>query len=185
MILTLSTSSPIISAALGERGKVQFSATKEGHRRASELVIDTVEEVLSQAKVDLKDLEGIVVDVGPGGFTSVRVGVTVAKMWGTAFPLSLYAVSAFDLINPGGDAAIAGRSDEIVVRREGKLETYSEWPDVLGYGVAKDDPTFPEARRAFLTGSVWRSVRPQELVPDYIHPPRISQPKTPFGFVPR
>jgi len=180
MILALSTSSPWLSAAVGREGLVIADARQESHRRASEELIALVDKVLAAANVELDDLSGIVVDVGPGGFTSVRVGVTVAKMWAEFLSRPLWSITAFDLIAPGGQAGIAGRANQILVKADG-ASTVETWPDVPGYGWGKDAPTFPDARRAFEATAAWKEVDPRSLVPDYIHPPQISQPKQPFA----
>lgn len=178
MILALSTSSPWLSAAVGREGVVIAHARQESHRRAGEEVIRLVDTVLGSAHVDLSDLTGISVDVGPGGFTSVRVGVTVAKMWAVYLGCPIWSVSAFDLMAPGGPAAIAGRTHQILVRSE-EVVTVETWPDVPGYGWGKEEPTYPDASRAFEAEPFWRKVDARTLVPDYIHPPQISTPKQP------
>jgi tRNA threonylcarbamoyladenosine biosynthesis protein TsaB len=47
--------------------------------RKAQAVLPLLEELLTQRHLELKDLTGIEVNPGPGSFTGVRVGVTIAN----------------------------------------------------------------------------------------------------------
>jgi tRNA threonylcarbamoyladenosine biosynthesis protein TsaB len=103
-LLALDTSNQYCSVALQARGQV--TAHHEwSEQKHSAMILPMVRELLAQAKVTLADLDAIVVGVGPGGFTGVRLAVAVAQ--GLAFAMSkpvlthssleAMAVSAFAL----------------------------------------------------------------------------------------
>lgn len=48
-------------------------------RSHSEVAVSTLEKVLNKAKLETDELDEIVVVNGPGSFTGVRIGVTIAK----------------------------------------------------------------------------------------------------------
>jgi tRNA threonylcarbamoyl adenosine modification protein YeaZ len=51
------------------------------HQNASEGIISTIDEALRKAKATLADLEGVFVIKGPGSFTGLRVGLSVANQF--------------------------------------------------------------------------------------------------------
>jgi tRNA threonylcarbamoyladenosine biosynthesis protein TsaB len=48
----------------------------------SQMVLPLIEEVLSERKIALKDITDVTVAVGPGSFTGLRVGITIANALG-------------------------------------------------------------------------------------------------------
>jgi len=51
----------------------------KGERRQSEKLLIAIEKIIAQNKTSLSKIKGIGVVTGPGGFTSVRIGVVVAN----------------------------------------------------------------------------------------------------------
>ncbi|WP_250292529.1 tRNA (adenosine(37)-N6)-threonylcarbamoyltransferase complex dimerization subunit type 1 TsaB, partial [Frankia sp. CiP1_Cm_nod1] len=74
-------------------------------RRHAELLVPLVREVLDEAAVRPADLDGVVVGIGPGPFTSLRVGVVTAGAFADALGRPAYGVCSLD----GVGAALAGR----------------------------------------------------------------------------
>jgi tRNA threonylcarbamoyl adenosine modification protein YeaZ len=56
----------------------------------SEDLLPSIEKVLRESRIDLKGLEAIVVAVGPGSFTGLRIGISAAQ--GLAFALGIRCV---------------------------------------------------------------------------------------------
>ena len=56
-----------------------------------------IEEALKQARLAVSDLANMAVVVGPGSFTGLRVGVTVANILAWQLKLTLFEVSAPNL----------------------------------------------------------------------------------------
>jgi len=72
-------------------------------RTASESLVAEVRKTMAEARWRLSELDGIVVVTGPGSFTGVRVGLSVAKGLGEAIGAPLIAVSRLAML-----AAAAG-----------------------------------------------------------------------------
>lgn len=60
----------------------RFEKTSESKIMKSQMVLPMIEEILAQHKLKLTDITAITVATGPGSFTGLRVGATVANALG-------------------------------------------------------------------------------------------------------
>ena len=79
-----SPAGPVVERTLGVKGN---------HARTTLPLID---EVLTAASMRLKDLRRIAVSIGPGSFTGLRIGLSVAKGLGMATGLPVVGVATLD-----------------------------------------------------------------------------------------
>ena len=176
MILAVSTSAPEIQVAVWEAGNWTFSGYRASERNASGAVMALVEE----AGIGLSDVEGFLVDVGPGSFSGVKAGVTMVKTWGHFLRKPTYSVDAFDLIDKDTAVAIASKRGEVYFRRPGsdpEIKKIAVLPDgIVGPYEGSDDLRTGDFARSKFPEDV-REVPALELVPLYVAPPSISQPK--------
>ena len=97
MLLALDTTTEILHLALirGERvwARRVLSGVGRGH---SERLIPTLDELMIEAGAQPGELSGVAVCLGPGGFTSLRIGVATAEGFGVA-GLPTWGFSAFEL----------------------------------------------------------------------------------------
>jgi tRNA threonylcarbamoyladenosine biosynthesis protein TsaB len=112
MWLAMDTATDRASVALGAPGVVFASETVVGARRHAAAVIPAIESCLARAGARYGDLEGLVLADGPGSFTGLRVGATVARgllrvrrmpMW----VASSLLVCAAGVESPPGEAVLA------------------------------------------------------------------------------
>lgn len=61
------------------RGKEAYCFSSEASALKSQVVLLLIDKVLKENKIELKDLTSIEVNLGPGSFTGLRVGVSVAN----------------------------------------------------------------------------------------------------------
>lgn len=99
---TSDSAKTIVEIRRGEEKKV-FEAITDATK--SQNVLPLIQKALDQEKIAFEDLTGIEVHEGPGSFTGVRVGVTVANTlaWALKIPVNnkkqvvpLYSPSKFD-----------------------------------------------------------------------------------------
>jgi len=87
MILCLETATNLCSVALcNSAGAISLRETSESRSHASMLTL-LIEEVLNENGIKANDLEAIAVSKGPGSYTGLRIGVSVAK--GIAYAVSV------------------------------------------------------------------------------------------------
>lgn len=96
--LLLDSSNIFLSVGLSKDGKVVDKICYEAWQRQSEMMITEVDNILKRNNVDKKQLDGVVVGMGPGSYTGVRIGVTIAKTIAYALKIKLYAKSSLSLV---------------------------------------------------------------------------------------
>lgn len=79
MILALRTDRPEASLSLVEKDKVIYEYAWHAHRELSDTIFKKIEDVLATQNTKPTDLKGIVIYQGPGSFTGLRIGITVAN----------------------------------------------------------------------------------------------------------
>ena len=77
--LGIDTATDRATVALGDAGAAWEHAALEGARRQAAGLLPLVDDVLRRAGVRIPDLSGVVVGDGPGSFTGLRVGWSLAR----------------------------------------------------------------------------------------------------------
>lgn len=96
--LLLDSSNKYLSVGLSKDKKVIDSIFYEAWQRQSEVMVLEIENILKRNKADVKDLDSIVVGIGPGSYTGVRIAITIAKTMAYALELKLFKVSSLSLL---------------------------------------------------------------------------------------
>ena len=143
-ILALDTSTELCSVALWLAGDTLVREELAGQRH-SELVLPMVHELLAEAGLDLKALDGIAFGEGPGSFTGLRIGCGVAQ--GLAFGADLPVVGVCTLLALA-EASAASRVIACLDARMGEVyhgvyeKNQGEWQTLSapGLGAPLDVP---------------------------------------------
>ena len=96
--LLLDSSNKFLSVGLAKDGKVVDKISYEAWQRQSEMMVTEVDNILKRNKIDKKDLDTVIVGVGPGSYTGVRIGVTIAKTIAYALKIKLVGKSSLSLL---------------------------------------------------------------------------------------
>ncbi|MFB0926791.1 MAG: tRNA (adenosine(37)-N6)-threonylcarbamoyltransferase complex dimerization subunit type 1 TsaB [Acidimicrobiales bacterium] len=98
LILGIESATAQVGCAIGGHEGVLASAHSARGRRHAESLAPQIEFTLAQARIDISEISAVAVDVGPGLFTGLRVGISTAMA--TAFGLSvpMIGVSSLDLL---------------------------------------------------------------------------------------
>jgi tRNA threonylcarbamoyladenosine biosynthesis protein TsaB len=98
LILGIETATEQVSCALGgHEGVLGLFEVVRGRRHAESLV-PAIDFVCRQADVTLGELGAIAVDVGPGLFTGMRVGIVTAKAMAHALRVPVIPTTSLDLL---------------------------------------------------------------------------------------
>lgn len=96
--LLLDSSNKFLSVGLSKDGKVIDKTFYEAWQRQSEMMVSEIESLLKRNNITKNDLDGIVVGIGPGSYTGVRIAITIAKTIGYALKINVYSVSSLSLL---------------------------------------------------------------------------------------
>ncbi len=99
LILNFETSSKNCSVTLSSKGELLSNFDLEDDKyRHSELLTTTIRDILSQNNLIVKDLSAVAIGIGPGSFTGLRIGFSVAK--GLCYPhkINLIGISSLKIL---------------------------------------------------------------------------------------
>jgi tRNA threonylcarbamoyladenosine biosynthesis protein TsaB len=97
-LLAIESATDMVGVALVRDDGASAERVHVGGRVHAELLIPSVEEICAVSGCSISDVDVIAVDVGPGLFTGLRVGVATAKALGQALSVGLLGVSSLDIL---------------------------------------------------------------------------------------
>lgn len=101
LTLGITTSTDVVGVALGADGEVVSSKSLTTDRRHAEELMPMIIAVLADGNAQMSDLELLAVDVGPGRFTGLRVGLTTVRTLALALGLEVVSATSLELLAYG------------------------------------------------------------------------------------
>jgi tRNA threonylcarbamoyladenosine biosynthesis protein TsaB len=98
LILGIDTATPQVGCAIGGHEGVLASLHVNRGPRHVEILAPSIEFLCRQARIRLTDISVVAVDVGPGLFTGLRVGLATAKAMAQALRVPMVGVPSLDLL---------------------------------------------------------------------------------------
>jgi tRNA threonylcarbamoyladenosine biosynthesis protein TsaB len=98
LILGIDTATDRVSCAIGSHDGVVALVEATGGRRHAEAVTPMIAEVCRLAGVAPGDVAVVAVDIGPGMFTGLRVGLAAAKGVALALGVPMIGIPSLDLV---------------------------------------------------------------------------------------
>ncbi|MEV4941158.1 tRNA (adenosine(37)-N6)-threonylcarbamoyltransferase complex dimerization subunit type 1 TsaB [Streptomyces zaomyceticus] len=96
LLLAMDTATPAVTVALHDGEAVVASSSQVDARRHGELLLPAVDRVLREAGLKLDAVTGIVVGVGPGPYTGLRVGLVTAAAFSSALGAPVHGLCTLD-----------------------------------------------------------------------------------------
>ena len=166
-ILAIECTHAALSVAVKKAVEVT-EVKSEDWRKAAEALVPLIEEAMAQSGLDKQDLDSIAISAGPGSFTSLRIGMSVAKgiAYGLGIPLipvaTMPAMAASFLAGAGSVMAViqARKGEYYYAVYSSEQLSSGVWHDDIQRGSAIDVVTAAAKR-----GSVVVSRQPDELLP--------------------
>jgi tRNA threonylcarbamoyladenosine biosynthesis protein TsaB len=109
LVLALESATELSAVALADESGVLARSAPERGRRHGESMAPAIEFVSTSAGLSLRQVDAVVVDVGPGLFTGLRVGVSTAKALGFALDVAVVEVGSLELLALGAATAPGAR----------------------------------------------------------------------------
>nr|WP_296777605.1 tRNA (adenosine(37)-N6)-threonylcarbamoyltransferase complex dimerization subunit type 1 TsaB [Rhodococcus sp. (in: high G+C Gram-positive bacteria)] len=129
LVLAVDTSTPAVTAGV-VRPAPGAHNTADHELLASRVVVDArlhaeiltpnIVECLAEAGLSARDLDAVVVGVGPGPFTGLRVGMATAAAFGDALGIPVHGVCSLDAIA----AELPPHGESLVVTDARRREVY-------------------------------------------------------------
>lgn len=96
MLLAIDTSSRYAGVSLSSDGLALISQSWYSSRNHTKELTPAIQQILESKEIHLGDLDGICVALGPGGFSALRVGLSVAKGFALALNLPLFGLTTLE-----------------------------------------------------------------------------------------
>ena len=119
LILTIRTDQPDAEIGLFDGETKLAYEVWPAHRELSNTIHKKIKELLTGQTKDFKDINGIVCFQGPGSFTGLRIGITVADTFAYGFEVPIVATMGEDWIEKGTKRLQAGENDQIALPHYG------------------------------------------------------------------
>jgi len=98
LILAVDTASAVCAAGLADQGRLLSAASEAIGKGHAEYLMGQIAGVMSQAHKNFADITRLGVNIGPGSFTGVRVGIAAARGLALALGKPVVGISAFEAL---------------------------------------------------------------------------------------
>lgn len=98
LVLAVETSTPQTSVALGNEQGVLASASLSWARGHSEIVVPAIHRLLEWSEIEIRQVGGLAVGVGPGLFTGLRVGLSTVRALAQVLGASVVGIGSLDVV---------------------------------------------------------------------------------------
>lgn len=135
-VLAIDTSVGVSVAILKSDGELTQSLAVD-HGMQGELTADLISKAVTESGLEINEITDVVVGVGPGPFTGLRVGLVTAKVFAHAREIPIHGICSLDAI------AFDYASPCIVVTDARRKELY--WARYDGMRIGEPQVSKPEA----------------------------------------
>ena len=97
-ILAFDTSTEKFSITILKNNKVVLNLSKILNKTYSKFLIPLLKESLEQSNLNIKKINNIIISLGPGSFTGVRIGIAAAKGLGIPHKINILGFNNMDVL---------------------------------------------------------------------------------------
>lgn len=154
VLLALDTATSSVTVAVHDGDDVLAEHSEQDVRRHTELLAPTIRTVLRRAALTPRDLDAVVVGIGPGPFTGLRVGIATARTLGFALGIDVHGLVSLDALAQRV-VADGGPQDFAVATDARRKEVYwARYRVVAGVPTRENEPRVdrPDALPADVRG---------------------------------
>ena len=118
-ILTIRTDKPEAEVGVYKDGQQVTYESWQAHRELAETIHKKIDQILNKLSISLKDVDGIVVYKGPGSFTGLRIGLSVANALAYGLDIPIVGTGGEEWIVEGIANLQNGQNDKAIVPEYG------------------------------------------------------------------
>ena len=116
MILAIEAASPVTKLRLfTEKASALADLEWESGRNLADELLPQLIKLLKDTQISLDELTGIILFAGPGSFTSLRIGHSVANALASSLAIPVVSVKGPDWLEDGVKRLHAGKNDKIAL----------------------------------------------------------------------
>lgn len=119
LILAIRTDKPEAEVGLFDNQTKLAYQSWHAHRELSDTIHKKIKDVLDSQGKDFNDVQGIVCFQGPGSFTGLRIGITVADAFAYGLKVPIVAAQGEDWVETGIKRLLDGQNDTIALPHYG------------------------------------------------------------------
>ena len=97
-ILAFDTSTEKFSISILKNNKIVLNLSKILNKTYSKFLIPILKKSLEKTKLDIKEINYILISLGPGSFTGVRIGIAAAKGLGIPHKINISGFNNMDIL---------------------------------------------------------------------------------------
>ena len=101
--LVIDTCTNRIIVALADNSTIFSFCNEIVENQMSNIIMEKVEKCFQEAGLEPTDVDRILVAVGPGSYTGIRIGVTIAKTFAWALKREIIPISSLEIMVSGYD----------------------------------------------------------------------------------
>lgn len=95
-----------LAVGIANEEKIVDQISYDAWQRQSELLVPELDNLLKRNHLSRTDIQDVLVTMGPGSYTGVRIALTVAKVLSFALNVPLFAVSSLQVLKNGDEPTI-------------------------------------------------------------------------------
>lgn len=97
--LFISTATKRLIISLIKNDEIIYNYNEYNDNTLSERIMPVLDDALNKSQIDINDIDNIYVVNGPGSFTGIRVGITIAKTLAWTLNKNIYTISSLELLS--------------------------------------------------------------------------------------
>lgn len=105
-VLLLDSSNTSLTVGIADKEHLIDSNSFECWQSQSEYMVPTINDLLVKNNIPFSEITSVVVSVGPGSYTGVRIALTIAKTMAVALNADLFPVSSLRIQKCGNSPSI-------------------------------------------------------------------------------
>ena len=96
--LFFDTSSEKLNVSLMRDDNILYDKQIETKNDHSSFLVPLIDEAIKSNNIEFKDIDRIIVGIGPGSFTGTRITITVAKIYGYSLNIPTFGISSLEIM---------------------------------------------------------------------------------------